>query len=96
MRIFWKNCKKFPPLASGSWWLWPQTPALLLLPTITTFSSAFLALNAFITLKNKQFCFFHAFTPIFSLKLCSFCSQGAQEYFLPQGAGYPSYATDET
>jgi len=39
------------------------------------------------------FCIFHVFAPIFHFKLCSFCWQGAQDYSLPQGAGYPSYAT---
>jgi len=37
------------------------------------------------------FCFFRAFSPIFHFKLCSFCKW--QQYFLPPGAGYPSYAT---
>jgi len=44
--------------------------------------------------KKNKFCIFQIFAAIFHLKLCSFCWQGAQEYFLPQGAGYPSYATD--
>jgi len=29
----------------------------------------------------------------FLFKLCKFCWRGAQEHFLPQGAGYPSCAT---
>jgi len=28
----------------------------------------------------------------FHFKLCSFCSQEVQEYFMPQGAEYRSYA----
>jgi len=39
------------------------------------------------------FCFFRTFVPIFHFKLCSFYWQGSQDYSLPQGAGYPSYAT---
>jgi len=80
----------------------PQTPALLLSPTITSLSSSFLALNAFYYPKKRIeittavmlcFCFLRSFAPIFHFKLCSFCWQGAQDYSLPQGAGYPSYAT---
>jgi len=41
-----------------------------------------------------MFCFLRTFALIFHFRLCSFCWRGAQEYFLPQGAGYPSYATD--
>jgi len=54
---FWgKNCKNClsvgrsapkPPLACGGWRFRPQTPALLLPPTITTLSSLFLVLNTF-------------------------------------------------
>jgi len=44
-------------------------------------------------LKKNKFCIFQIFAAIFHFKLCSFCWQGAQKYFLPQGAGYPSYAT---
>jgi len=35
------------PFASGGWPLCPQTPVLLLSPTITSFWSTFLTLNAF-------------------------------------------------
>jgi len=103
MRIFWKNCKKLPqpptprlsPAAGSS------APALLFSPTITTLSSSFLALNAFYSLEKEQnnyskysvFCFFRTFAPIFHFKLSSFCWQGAHNYSLSQGAGYPSYAT---
>jgi len=41
-------------LASGGWELRPQTPALLLPPTITTLSSLFLALNAIYYLQKKE------------------------------------------
>jgi len=56
MRIFGKKYKSRlsvmgsatePPFASGGWGLHPQTPVLLLPPTITTSSSSFLVLNAF-------------------------------------------------
>jgi len=33
-----------------------------------------------------RFCFFHTFSSILQFKLCTFCWQEAQEYFLPQGA----------
>jgi len=36
-----------PLFTSGGWGIRPQTPALLLPPTITTLSRSFLALNAF-------------------------------------------------
>jgi len=44
MRIFWKTLKiasaSGAPLASGGWGVRPQTPALWLLRTITTFVSS--------------------------------------------------------
>jgi len=42
-----------------------------------------------------MFCcyFFHTFAPIFQFKLCRLHDEGAQGYFLPQGAKDPSYAT---
>jgi len=55
-----KNCLSVggsapePPLASGCWELRPQTPALLLLPVVTTLSSSFLALNAFYYLQKRK------------------------------------------
>jgi len=77
-----------PLFASGGWGFRPQTTALLLPPTMTTLSNSFLALNAFYyPQKKKKFCFFQAFVPIFHFKLCSFCWQEAQKYFLSQGAG---------
>jgi len=39
------------------------------------------------------FHFFRTFAPIFHFKFCKFYDGGAQEYFLPEGARYPSYAT---
>jgi len=63
MCIFFENCKNHlsiggsapePSFASGGWGLRPQTPALLLLPTITTLSSLFLVLNAFYSAQKKQ------------------------------------------
>jgi len=46
---------------------------------------------------NYRICFdftsSRTFVPIFHFVLCSFCSKQAQEYFLPQGAGYRRYAT---
>jgi len=55
----------------------------------------------FITLNKEQnnssecsICHFRPFATIFHFKLGSFRYWGAQEYFLPQGAGYPSYATE--
>jgi len=62
MRIFEKICKNRLsvggsiselPFASGGWGLRPQTPVLLLSPTITSLSSSFLALNAFYYPKKK-------------------------------------------
>jgi len=53
---FLENCKNRlsvggsvpePLFASGGWGIRPQTPALLLPPTITTLSSSFLVLNVF-------------------------------------------------
>jgi len=38
------------------------------------------------------FCFFRSFCNDFSFQNLQFLLKGAQEYFLPQGAGYPSYA----
>jgi len=43
--------------------------------------------------KCSAFATFALFAPIFHFKLRSFYCRGAQEYFLPQGAGYPSNAT---
>jgi len=67
--------------------------------TITALSTSFLALNAFHylqkTTQNVLFLLLRTFSPIFHFKLCTFCWQEAQEYFLPQSAGYPSYATAE-
>jgi len=90
-----------PPLASGDWKLCPETPALLLLPTITTLSGSFLALKCGLlpskrtTVINFSKCSVFASSALLPLqfKLCSLCWQGAQKYFLPQGAGHPSYAT---
>jgi len=58
-----KNCKNHlsvggsasePPIASGGWGLRPQTPALLLPPTITTLtSSLFLVVNAFYSAQKR-------------------------------------------
>jgi len=51
MRIFWKNTVKIATassIASGNWGLGPQTSASLFSPTITTLSSSFLPLNAFL------------------------------------------------
>jgi len=74
----------------------PPDPALLLPPTITTLLSSYQAINAFyypIKGKNSWRNVLHLlllhFCTYFSL--CSFCWLGEQEYFLPQGAGYPSY-----
>jgi len=53
-----------------------------------------LALNAVYYLeKYNKFCIFQIFSAFLHFKLCSFCWQRPQKYFLPQGAGYPSYAT---
>jgi len=41
--------------------------------------------------KGSAFASSEAFPPIFQLILLT----GAQECFLPQGAGHPSYATDD-
>jgi len=103
---FWKKTVKFhlsvlntrlPPASGGSA---PQTPALLLSPTITNLSAVFLALNAVYDVQKEQNSYSKcavfassALLHLFHFKLCSFCCQGAQEYFLPQGAGYPSYGT---
>jgi len=52
----------------------PSDPALLPLPTITTLSSSFLALNAvYYVQKKNKFCIFQIFSAIFYIKLCSFC-----------------------
>jgi len=40
--------------------------------------------------------FFHSFHTYFSFQIVQFLLRGAQEYFLPQGAGHPSYATAYT
>jgi len=93
-----KSClsvgKVKPPFASGG------CPALFLSSTITTLSSSFQALNAFYYLQSEQnnysnvlLLLFPHFYTIFHLKLCSFCWWGAHEYFLPQDARYPSYAS---
>jgi len=57
-----------PPLASGGWGLLPQTPVLLLPPTITTFSSSFLALNAVYYLQKKQILHLQNFCSYFSIQ----------------------------
>jgi len=68
-----------PPLASGGWGIRPQTPALLLPPTITTLSSSFLALNVYyyliittyfkiITFKKEQIFYLQNFCGYFSLQ----------------------------
>jgi len=43
--------------------------------------------------KKNKFCIFQIFAAIFHFKFYSFCWQGAQKCFLPQGAEYPNYAT---
>jgi len=96
MRIFWK--KKTIKIGLSGWGLRSQTPALCLQTTITTLSSSILCYMHFITLKKKldNYRMRSAFAysaPIFHFKFCRFCWRGAQECFLPQGAGYPSYAT---
>jgi len=58
-----------PLLATGGWELCPQTPALLLPPTITTLSSSFLALKCGLLPSKKK----TIFAPIFHFKLCGFC-----------------------
>jgi len=77
----------WPPAAGASA---PRPP-----PTITTLSSSFLALSLvyYLQKKKNKFCIFQFFAAIFHFKLCSFCWQEAQKYFMPQGAGYlfPSY-----
>jgi len=102
-----KNCKNCLsvggsapelPLGSSGWRLRTQTSTLLLQPAITTFCCSFLASNAFYYIKKEQnncskivcFCSSKAFPPIFNFSLLT----GAQKCFLPQGAGYPSYATE--
>jgi len=42
-----------------------------------------------------RFYFFRTYTPIFSLQTLQLFDggRGTQEYFLPRGAVYPSYAT---
>jgi len=90
-----------PPFASGSWGFYVQTSALLFLPIVTTLSSLFLTLTVFyfpwkknkITTVNVLLLLLSHFSTYFSFKLFRFCCLGAQEYFFPQGAGYPSYAT---
>jgi len=83
-----------PPLASDGSGIRPQTPALLLPLLLQLCQSLFLALKCvLLPSKKNNFCLFETFAPIFHFKLCRFAWQGAQEYFLPQGAGYPSYAT---
>jgi len=66
--------------ASGGCGFRPQTPALLLLPTITTLSSLFLALNAFYYpkkgTKNYSKCSVFASSALctyFSLQTLQFC-----------------------
>jgi len=80
-----------PLLASGGWGLRPQTPALLLLPTITTLSNSFLALIAVYYLQRTNFASSKFLLLFFTSNSVVFW-QGVQKYFLPQGAGYPSYA----
>jgi len=59
MRICWKKLKFArhqelePVLASSDWGFHAQTPALLLLPTITTLSSSFLALIMLYRVQQK-------------------------------------------
>jgi len=65
----------------------PPDPALLLPPIITTLSSSFLVLNTFHYLLLPHVCTY------FLLQTLQFLLRGAQEYFLPQGPGHPSYAT---
>jgi len=52
-RLSIKGSTSEPPLASGGWELRPQTPALLLLPTIKTLSSLFLTLNSVYYLQKR-------------------------------------------
>jgi len=61
------------------------TPALLLLPTVITLSSSFLALNTVYSLKKKnKFRFFKIFEAIFHFKLCSFCWQVRKNISCPR------------
>jgi len=71
---------------------------LLLPPTIMLLLSSFLALNTFNCPQKNIYRKCSAFASsalctYFSRKAQSFCWRDAQEYFLPQGGGYPSYAT---
>jgi len=47
----------------------------------------------FITIKKEQILHLPNLCSYFSLQTLEFLLEGAQKYFLPQGAGYPSYAT---
>jgi len=102
MRIFWeKNCRlASPPNPRLIVSLRPQTPVVTPVYYYNFVEFVSSAKCILFRSKNNQvttiFClsFFRIFAPIFSFKLCKFCWRGAQEYILPQGAGYPSYATE--
>jgi len=73
-----------PPLASGGRGLRPQTPTLLLPPTITTLSSSFLALNAVYYLqKRTNFAYSKFLQPFFTSNYVVFVAGGAKIFLAP-------------
>jgi len=90
-----------PSFASGGWGIRPQTPALLL-PTyyynFVEFISSAKCLSSYkknklTTVKCSVFVSFALLNLFFTSKSVVFVDKRMQEYFLPRGTGYPSYAT---
>jgi len=82
MCIFWKKLKIIPLALNG-----PRP-----LPTITTLSGSFLALNAISTIEEEQnnyskLLLSHTFPPIFHFQLSSFSWQGCKNISCPWAQG---------
>jgi len=94
--FYGKKCKNWlsapePPLAPGGWELRPQTPALLLLPNVTTLSGSFLALSAFYYEQKEKnnystsaFAFLHLF---FTSNSVVFVNGGRKNVSCPRAQG---------
>jgi len=76
-----------PSLASGGWRLCPQTPALLLSPTITTLLSSFLVINAFYSAQKRKQVTTANVMPLLLTHICTYVLIQTLQVLLKGGEG---------
>jgi len=97
MRIFWKNTVKITS-ASGAPSPDPRVVTVAYYYNLVEFVSSVKCVSLFsekdkMTTVHVLLLLLPHFCTYFSLQTLQILRRGAQKYFLPQGAGYPSYAT---